>query len=466
MTHRMLRGMAACAAMAVLCAGCDWQMFGYGPAHTSFNPTESAISVGNVAGLVQRYPTNNFSNATGCGDYCTAPAVAGGSVYVGAGALVVRDATSGDLQWTGHTGGAISSSPAVVDGVVYVGANDWNLYAFDAAGVINCSGLPKMCAPLWTARTTGPPSSPTVANGVVYVGADDHIVGTEGNRLYAFSAAGNTNCSGSPKICMPLWSAFLSDASVGTPAVADGVVYIGAGLLYAFDAAGTTNCSGIPTVCTALWTGSVAVDGRSSPAVAEGVVYIGSQDFVSPRWNKLNAFSADGVTNCTGTPKVCWPLWTAVVGESSQHANTPAIANGVVYVSAAGRELAFGQSGLINAFDAAGVTNCSGSPKMCTPLWTAVQSGAYLMRSPAVANGVVYVTYSGAKDLFGGFAGILAFDATGTLNCSGAPKICSQLWNVVASSTNQTFPLLSSPIVANGSVFVDAGDVYKFTVPE
>ena len=69
-----------------------------------------------------------------------------------------------------------------------------------------------------------------------------------------------------------------------------------------------------------------------SGPVADGVVYIGSQDFVT--WfNKLNAFSADGVTNCTRTPKVCWPLWTAVVGDSSQHAATPAIANGVACVT-------------------------------------------------------------------------------------------------------------------------------------
>ena len=32
--RRMLRALALFAALAVLCAGCDWQMLGYGPAHT------------------------------------------------------------------------------------------------------------------------------------------------------------------------------------------------------------------------------------------------------------------------------------------------------------------------------------------------------------------------------------------------------------------------------------------------
>ena len=467
--RRMLRPLALFAVLVVLCAGCDWTMFGYGPAHTSFNPTESAISVANVPGLVQRYPTNDFSNALGCsGDAsqarCSSPAVAQGLVYVGTRSnLVARDAGTGSLQWSGHTGATISSSPAVVDGVVYVGSDDYKLYAFDAAGVTNCSGSPKTCAPLWTANTAGPPSSPTVANGVVYVGAADNIAGSQGNRLYAFSAAGTTNCSGSPKVCSPLWTAVLSDSAVGTPAIADGVVYISAGVLYAFDAAGTTSCSGSPKVCTPLWTGTPGTGGvRSSPAVANGVVYAGSQDFASGGVHKLAAFSAAGTTNCSGSPKVCTPLWTATVSNDAETA--PAIANGVVYLSVGPQDIAFGEEGRLYAFDAAGGTHCSGSPKTCTPLWTATQPDTWWVQSPAVANGVVYLTYFGAKDLFGGFAGIRAFDATGTINCSGTPKTCSHLWSVVANPF-QWFPTVSSPVVANGAVYVNSETIYKFALP-
>jgi hypothetical protein len=74
----------------------------------------------------------------------------------------------------------VFSSPAVVNGVVFVGSGDGKLYACAAAGNTNCSGTPKTCTPLWTAPTGGAvQSSPSVANGVVYVGSGD-------GKLYAF----------------------------------------------------------------------------------------------------------------------------------------------------------------------------------------------------------------------------------------------------------------------------------------
>jgi hypothetical protein len=82
--------------------------------------------------------------------------------------------------WSATTGNIVFSSPAVANGVVYVGSNDHNLYAFDAAGVTNCSGTPTTCTPLLAATTGGfVTSSPAVANGVVYAGSDDH-------KLYAY----------------------------------------------------------------------------------------------------------------------------------------------------------------------------------------------------------------------------------------------------------------------------------------
>jgi hypothetical protein len=48
------------------------------------------------------------------------------------------------------------------------------------------------------------------------------------------------------------------------------------------------------------------------------------------------------------------------------------------------------------AFDAAGTTSCSGSPKSCTPLWTAT-TGGQVVSSPAVSHGAVYV---GADKLY------------------------------------------------------------------
>ena len=94
----------------------------------------------------------------------------------------------------------MESSPAVANGVVYVGSDDDKLYAFDAAGKTNCNSMTQSCNPLWTATTGGAVgSSPAVANGVVYVGSGD-------DKLYAFDAAGKTNCTGTPISCAPLWT--------------------------------------------------------------------------------------------------------------------------------------------------------------------------------------------------------------------------------------------------------------------
>jgi outer membrane protein assembly factor BamB len=112
---------------------------------------------------------------------------------------------------------------------VYVGAAG-TLFVFDAAGTDGCSGIPKSCEPLWSADTNDDIfSSPAVANGVVYIGSNDHHVD-------AFDAAGTIDCAGVPKQCSPIWSfdtgAFISSS----PAVVNGMVYIGSldHNLYAF----------------------------------------------------------------------------------------------------------------------------------------------------------------------------------------------------------------------------------------
>jgi outer membrane protein assembly factor BamB len=233
-----------------------------------------------------------------------------------------------------------------------------------------------VCAPLWrtTAIGTDVRSSAAVANGVLYVGSDD-------GNLYAFDTRGKQDCSaGSPVTCTPLWKATTGGPIWSSPAVAGGIAYVGDsgdGQLYAFDAAGNTNCSGDPKTCTPLWTAATGglLLSLSSPAIANGVAYIGSTD------GRLYAFDATGDTNCSGIPKTCAPLWTAVTADEIVH-SSPAVANGVVYIGS--------QDHSVYAFDATGDVNCSGAPKVCTPLWSAT-TGAGISASPVVAYGRVFV---------------------------------------------------------------------------
>jgi outer membrane protein assembly factor BamB len=441
---------------ALFLSGCDWPMFRFGPAHTGFTP-DTSISKDAVQGSM----VLNWTGTTG-GGVVSSPAVVNGVVYVGAGdsKLYAFDAAgntncSGSPKscqplWTATTGGGVGSSPAVVNGVVYVGSDDHKLYAFDAAGNTNCSGSPKSCQPLWTATLSDREdlSSPTVANGIVYIGSGTSIGGPP--NLYAFDATGTTNCSGSPKTCQPLWSAQVPGQIQPTsPAVANGIVYVGTsfGLLWAYDAAGNTNCSGSPKLCQPLWHGP-ALHGfaaTTSPAIANGLVYIGGTDGNS-NLKKLYAFDAAGNnTGCSGSPKTCQPLWSAPVALGGQIRTAPAVANGVVYVGTI-------FDNKLYAFDAAGNTGCSGSPKVCNPLWTTSATGSVgIDSSPAVANGVVYVGSHDNK--------LYAFDAAGTTGCSGSPKVCNPLWTFAAGAQ-----VNSSPAVTNGVVYVGSGDTKLYAL--
>jgi outer membrane protein assembly factor BamB len=336
--------------------------------------------------------------------------------------------------WT-QTVGSVGSSPAVANGVVYVGSTQGNLYAFSAAGTTGCSGTPKTCQPLWTGTTGSITySSPAVAGGVVYVAATD-------GKLYAFSANGTTGCSGIPKTCTPLWTAAIAEASgVSSPVVVNGVVYITAGTngqLYAFNANGTTGCSGTPKTCTPLWT--AAADSGSTPAVSGGVVYVAG-------FNSLDAFSAAGTTGCSGTPpnRTCSPLWTGTT--SGNGASSPTVAGGVVYLGS-------GDTKLYAFSAAASAAHCSGTPKTCTALWTGA-TGNSIFSTPAVAGGVAYISSTDGN--------LYAFSAAGTTGCSGTPKTCAPLWT--AAGAGGAPPLSPAPAVANGVVYAGSnGQLYAFS---
>jgi outer membrane protein assembly factor BamB len=371
---------------------CSWSTFGFGPDHTRTDPTSAAFNTSNVSTLT--------------------------------------------LKGSGATGGGVDSSPAVANGVVYVGSDDNKLYAFpQLGGPPNCAGSPQTCTPLWTAVTgDNVASSPAVANGVVYVGSNDH-------KLYAFDAAGGSaTCTGTPVVCTPLWTATTGDAVQSSPALANGVVYVGSndGKLYAFDAAGgAATCTGTPVVCTPLWTAAATDAIASSPAVVDNVVYVGSND------GKLYALdAAGGAATCTGTPKTCTPLWVGATGGAVF--SSPAVSNDRVYVGSADKKL--------YAFDATPErARCTGTTPVCSPVWTAA-TGSVIFSSPGVQNGVVFVGSADGK--------LYAFDgAGGPASCTGSPRTCTPLWS--GPTGNAVF---SSPVPAGGGLLVGSldGKLYAF----
>jgi outer membrane protein assembly factor BamB len=307
------------------------------------------------------------------------------------------------LSWVGVMGDLVdTSSPAVANGIVYVGSLDGNLYAFNANGC----GL-SSCNPLWIGQMShefSTVSSPAVANGVVFIGSADH-------KLYAFAAGGCGH-----NTCTPVWTASTQAAIDSAPLVANGIVYIGSEdhRFYAFRASGCGQAS-----CPPLWTASTGAGINSSPAIANNVVYVGSQD------GKLYALNANGCGRL-----ICPPLWTAQVGTTIL-GSSPAVTNGVVYIASFIE--ANGSSSNLYAFNAAGC----GHPA-CSPLWTA-PSGEFVVSSPAVANGFVYI--GSGDDL------LYAFNANGC-----GQSTCQFLWRGEAVGAQAA--LVSTPAVANGVVYV------------
>jgi outer membrane protein assembly factor BamB len=152
----------------------------------------------------------------------------------------------------------------------------------------------------WTATTGGPvESSPAVVNGVVYMGSGD-------DKVYALNATTGAT----------LWTATTGGAVHASPAVANGVVYVGSNddKVYALNAStGAT-----------LWTATTGGAVVSPPLVAGSTVFVGSND------GSLYALNAT-------TGATLWTANTAPPGASApEFGNPAAVGNGIVYVENAG----------------------------------------------------------------------------------------------------------------------------------
>jgi outer membrane protein assembly factor BamB len=347
----------------------DWTKFHFDLANTGHNPYENVLGPTNVGTLEPKWVFPAGGHVT------TSPAVVKGVVYVGISSVQVGtvgfyaiDAATGEVLWRRRIPGALDATggPSVWKGIVYFSAldhtlrayraptgkllwefnpadgtavvSDGTLYAFDNSGAVYALD-PRTGEEIWRAFTGAPiyAVSAAVAGGLVYIGsANDH-------KVHAFDAATGEE----------VWSTATGGQISSSPAVADGVLYIGSQdhNLYAMDA----------LTGDIVWTATTGSNVDSSPVVAYGVVYVGSAD------GNVYAFDAD-----TGDP-----IWVASTGDVIAQASA-AVANRVLYIGSGDEN--------IYAFDAGtGET-----------LWTWATGG--IVNTPAVADGVVYV-----GTLFDGF---------------------------------------------------------------
>jgi outer membrane protein assembly factor BamB len=437
---------------ALTLAGCDWPTYMYNAAHSGSSADTSVSAADLSAGLTEKWQA--VLGVGSSSNLPPSPVVAKGLVYVAtAGGIVEAFETDGGTNcdasvpkkcqplWRSAPILATFSTASVANGFVYIGGTDNTMYVFDAAGVTNCSpGAPATCLPLWTGSVPGGgASSPVVAGGFVYIGSSD-------GSVYAFDAAGSSGCNAS-HVCTALRKFATGSAIDSSPAVANKVLYVGndSGKFSAFDATGATKCKA-SHVCQPLWTATTA-GFLHSPAVAGGRVFIGSED------GKLYAFDAAGSTGCSGTPKTCAPLWKATTANAV--ASSPAVANNVVYIGT----LAGGSTAArLEAYDANGVTNCSGTPRNCTPIWASTPLGTLSVAPVSVANGVVYITVEiGILSFVGN---VFAFDASApAAHCSGTPKLCSPL--AILDPAGDDI-LGTAPAVVDGTVYLSGTGLHAF----
>jgi hypothetical protein len=420
---RLVVSLAALASLALASAGCDWTQLGYDSGHSGFNWTENTISPTNVGELKLAWTTGSDT-----GSIHSSPVVAGGEVFLGGdnGRLMAFPVSCGSggavchPSWEGAYAGATHlSAPAVDNGNVFVDANlgpstPPALLAFPQSGNgSTCTtDIPSVCAPVshfalqlgYGSSVPRAVLSPAVADGLVWIGVGQ--VSSDAGELSTVLGLNETLSGG----------AWLG-ASPGRNDVSD--VTVGGGMVYVklsndtIVAYRVSNPSGDVPVPPA-WTSPDSFDGASPPAEANGVVFSPGGD------GTLRAYSAESGLM----------LWSAAIPGGGALA-TPAVANGNVYVGQANAPA--GHHAKLYVFPVSGCYTDS-----CQPVWTGTTHGTQITASPTVANGLVYVG--------SGHPG--AVDAFPTDGC-GLPS-CPPLSTFILPSGNVTTPA----IVANGAVYV------------
>jgi len=332
----------------------DWPQFHFDACHAGYNPYEAVLSPANVGNLVLAWQA-------GPQKISSSPVIANGVLYYGTannGAVYALDARTGRGLWgaTTITDGA-AGTPAVAGGKLYVSVMTevgGSIFAFDAADG----------NPLWSGNEGGFPSGVTVGDGAVYV-----IAGYQGlpphQELYALDA---------------LTGGFLWGYII-TPISSDFVATIAGELAYAPCQPGL--CAWDANTGMLKWNYSPPESlGFETPAVSNGVVYVGASRGAYGYSYSTNMYALDATTGAllwqgpiTGTP------FTA---ETLPYRGSPAVANGVLYVATYEPNFHANEPNAPNYGYMYAIDATTGAR-----LWR-FQTSAPIESAAAVANGVVY----------------------------------------------------------------------------
>jgi outer membrane protein assembly factor BamB len=325
--------------------------------------------------------------------------IGGGSLMVGAaGPAIVLKPASGPPTSTVKVVGSGFGVTEAVD--VYFDTTDMALASTDGTGAFSIGFRAPSSAQPGTHYVTAIGRTSHLSAQRVFSVRTDWAQFQDGARHLGQNPYENTLSSANVAGLQESWVAGTANAIDSSPAVVNGIVYIGSNdhNIYALNA----------TTGAVIWTVTTGNIVYSSPAVVGGVVYVGSGD------GKVYALNST-----TGSTKWVDDLSSL---EPSGFDSTPSVTGGRVFIG--------GMSGNLYSLDAA--TGFS--------YWV-FAAGSAVRSSPTVGNGVVFI------DAFDGT--IYAVNAT-----SGSP-----IWNFTTACCT-----LASPAVVNGAVFVGAADGTVYAV--
>ena len=303
----------------------DWSMYGYNAQHTNFNPSETLINATNVSKLVPKWTISTYSYVQ------ATPVLSNGVVYVSSAPyLTAYNINSGVQLWSVKVGFmAFYATPLVANGMVYIASlGTFTAYSASTGAV------------LWTdkLRIANSYAEPTMANGLIYESWDSGV-------LEAFNPINGAI----------VWSTSTGTVLYNSPAVANGLVYIGV----AYSIVAYNAFTG-----KKVWSFLAQEYITSAVTTADGVVYFGVNGGGDRSIYALNALNGK-------------KIWNVLSGGVHGLSISFAVANGVLY----------SYQGDVAAFNL----------KTGKHLWTA-SIGIGVTPSPgvAVANGVVYAgSYDG-----------------------------------------------------------------------
>ncbi len=208
-----------------------------------------------------------------------------------------------------------------------------------------------------------------------------------------------------------LWTYKTGGPVVSSPAILGDVVYVGSADGYIY-ALNASNSN-------KLWSYQIGTPNGvySSPAIANGVLYLSSL-------NTLFALNASSGSQ----------IWNSTVDYTIEYSASSAVVNGIIYIGSISGD-GHGNSYAFNA------TNGD-------VLWN-FRSELPITTSPAVANGIVYVGSGYVQEINSVNGNIFALDAlTGSL-----------IWSFQTNGQ-----IMSSPAVAEGIVYVSSTDGYLYAL--